>query len=165
MTTDSAGVEWLLRLVTATGWDAEQTLQVDWTSAEDRVGSRLPGDYKRLIEWFGKGTFDDGYVDLHVPDDLAAWTQFHADTGVLPWASNEQEMLFCWITDEAAPEAWPVCVMGVGDDDGDRFDCTATELMVRMLTEPQHPYTIPADYSSRWFVSFGDAYRLAPSGL
>ncbi|MFE5584134.1 SMI1/KNR4 family protein [Kitasatospora sp. NPDC056531] len=165
MTTESAGADWLPQLVTATAWGAEQTLQIDWASVEERLGSPLPGDYKRLVERFGKGTFDDGYIDLHVPEDLADWTQFHAETGALPWASNEQEMLFCWITDGADADAWPVCVMGVGDDVGDRFDCTATELIVRVLTDSRHPYTIPADYTSHWFVPCGSPYRLAPPGF
>ncbi|MFE0461105.1 hypothetical protein ACFW1A_17845 [Kitasatospora sp. NPDC058965] len=152
----------------ATGGQAEQTLQVDWDLVEERVGSRLPSDYKRLVEQFGKGTFDDGYIDLPLPDELVTWARFHADSGVLPWAGNEQEMRLCWITDGADPDVWPVCVMGAGQlGTGDRFDCTATELIVRMLTDPHHPYAVPIDYispwsadhTSHWFVPFGSPYR------
>ncbi|GGX84101.1 hypothetical protein GCM10010515_59600 [Streptomyces fructofermentans] len=50
-------------------------------------------------------------------------------------------------------------------EDGDRFDCTATELISGMLTDPRHPYTIPADYTTHWFVPEGSPYRQAPPGF
>nr|WSX54172.1 SMI1/KNR4 family protein [Streptomyces sp. NBC_00974] len=165
MAIESAGVDWLESLANAVDWGTKQVLQVDWTGVEECLGYQLPSDYKRLVERFGKGTFDDGYIDLHAPEDLAAWASFHEQTGALPWASNEQELLLCWVTDGADPDTWPVCVMEVSEDDGDRFECTATELILQMLTDPQHPHTIPADYTSHWFVPEGSPYRLAPPGF
>ncbi|MFD3679881.1 SMI1/KNR4 family protein [Streptomyces sp. NPDC058613] len=143
MTTESAGVDWLQPLAHAVDWGTNQVLQIDWTTVEEHLGSRLPSDYKQLMERFGKGTFDDGYIDLHLPEDLVVWAGFHEETGALPWASNEQELLLCWVTDGADPDAWPVCVIEAGEDVGDRFECTATELILQMLTYPQHPYTDP----------------------
>jgi hypothetical protein len=32
--------------------------ELDWTSVEERLGLRLPLDYKRLIEAYGQGSFD-----------------------------------------------------------------------------------------------------------
>ncbi|MFJ7154384.1 SMI1/KNR4 family protein [Streptomyces sp. NPDC101118] len=165
MTGEREDVDALQSLADAADWPSEQVLQVDWAAAERRLGYRLPGDYKRLVERFGKGTFDDGYVDLHLPEDLAAWAAFHEETGALPWASNELELVYCWLTEGEDPDAWPVCVMGVGEDVGDRFDCTATELILRVLTDPQHPYAIPADYTSHWFVPEGAAFRLVAPGI
>ncbi|MFE5520064.1 SMI1/KNR4 family protein [Streptomyces virginiae] len=109
MTIELAGVDWLESLANAVDWGTKQVLQVDWTGVEGRLGCRLPSDYKRLVERFGKGTFDDGYIDLHAPEDLAAWASFHEQTGALPWASNDQELLLCWVTDAADPDTWPVC--------------------------------------------------------
>ncbi|MGW6687840.1 SMI1/KNR4 family protein [Streptomyces sp. NPDC054961] len=165
MTTEPDGGDWFQSLVSAAGWGTKQALQVDWAAVEEGLGYRLPSDYKRLVERFGKGTFDDGYIDLHAPEDFVVWARFHEETGALPWASNEQELLLCWITGGADPDAWPVCVMEVSEDVGDRFDCTATELILQMLTDPQHPCTIPADYGSHWFVPEGSPYRTAPPGF
>ncbi|MET7288972.1 hypothetical protein [Streptomyces sp. NPDC005573] len=32
---------------------------VDWTTTEDTLGTALPADYKRLVETYGEGVFDD----------------------------------------------------------------------------------------------------------
>ncbi|MFE9797172.1 hypothetical protein ACFYRL_36295 [Streptomyces goshikiensis] len=108
MTTEPAGVDWLESLVGTVDWGTKPVLQADWAGVEGRLGYRLPSDHKRLVERFGKGTFDDGYIDLPAPEDLAAWGLFHEQTGALPWASNEHELLLCWVTDAADPHTWPV---------------------------------------------------------
>ncbi|WP_190038694.1 hypothetical protein [Streptomyces fructofermentans] len=70
MTDESVDRDSLRVLLDATDWTTEQARQVDWTAVEGSLGRSLPNDYKRLVERFGEGTFDDGYIDLHAPEDL-----------------------------------------------------------------------------------------------
>ncbi|OMI39258.1 hypothetical protein [Streptomyces sparsogenes] len=182
-----ADASWLDRLVAVTGWDAEQVRAdpirlermhsgrirpVDCAAAEARLGTALPGDYKRLVDTFGHGAFD-GFLAIRLPADIvksaefaAGWAKTHGlrsweprppfpePGGLLTWAGTEHETGFHWITEGPDPDAWPVYVTEVGPEAGDRFDMTATEFVFRMLTDPDHPYSIPADFAAHWFMNY-----------
>ncbi|WP_369149085.1 hypothetical protein [Streptomyces sp. R44] len=46
--------EWVERLIGITGWiQPPQRPDPDWAQIEARRGTRLPGDYKRMVETFG----------------------------------------------------------------------------------------------------------------
>ncbi|MEU1787264.1 SMI1/KNR4 family protein [Streptomyces sparsogenes] len=145
---------------------------VDCAAAEARLGTALPSDYKRLVETFGHGAFD-GFLDVRLPADIvksaefaAGWAKTHGlrswephppfpePGGLLPWAGTEHETSFYWITEGPDPDAWPVYVTEVGPEAGDRFDMTASEFVFRMLTDPDHPYSIPADFAAHWFMNY-----------
>ncbi|MEU6764085.1 hypothetical protein ABZ916_16360 [Streptomyces sp. NPDC046853] len=52
-------VDWVKRLRRITRWtQPAQRPDTDWAEVESRVGITLPGDYKRMVETFGEGTFD-----------------------------------------------------------------------------------------------------------
>nr|WTB29663.1 hypothetical protein OG781_09305 [Streptomyces sp. NBC_00830] len=43
----------------------------------------------------------------------------------------------------------------VGPEAGERIERTATEFILRMLTDPQRPFPVPADLRAHWFESYG----------
>ncbi|MFF2750273.1 hypothetical protein ACFVVA_32640 [Kitasatospora sp. NPDC058048] len=57
---------WVRRLAAATGRPHSRQWPVDWSSAEARLGTALPADYRRLAEHFGPGTFA-GFLGLSLP--------------------------------------------------------------------------------------------------
>lgn len=100
------------RLVAITAWASPpQRPDVDWAQIEAEVGTRLPGDYKRMVETFGEGAFD-GYLTLN----QEPWTHLRED-GLLIWASTEHENLYCWRTDDSPdPDGWSVAIRTFDDD-------------------------------------------------
>ncbi|MCX5186796.1 hypothetical protein [Streptomyces sp. NBC_00268] len=144
---------WLDRLVAVTGWAPARARAVDWATAEARMGTRLQTDYKRLVETFGEGQFD-GFTGVHLPDTMTKFAAceaalvrrpwaphpvFPAPGGLLPWAGNEHDQSFYWITESPDPDRWPVYATGGDTEEGHRFDCTATEFLFRRLTDRRHP--------------------------
>ncbi|MFI7011436.1 SMI1/KNR4 family protein [Streptomyces sp. NPDC050145] len=117
---------------------------VDWAAAERELGTPLPGDYKRLVETYGRGGFW-GEVHLVAPpdgellDDFGSMREDYPDAypyplypepgGLLVWAMNECGGNFCWLT-EGPPDSWPV-VFWTRDDDYERHDCGAAEFLDR----------------------------------
>jgi len=144
-------VDWLGRLVGTTGWTgAAQEPGVDW-AVESRLGVPLPGDYKRMVETFGEGAFD-GYLELnHEP-----WTDFLED-GLLVWAGTEHEDLYGWRVDGDDPDRWPVVVRSFDNKDL-AFGCGPVEFVCRVLTDPQHPYTMTRYFDTHWFTGCQDGY-------
>ncbi|MFI9825135.1 SMI1/KNR4 family protein [Streptomyces sp. NPDC052013] len=170
-----AEASWLDRLVAITGWAPGQAHEVDWAAVESRLGTRLPTDYKRLVETFGEGQFD-GFLDVYLPETMrqfaaceAALGQqpwephppFPAPDGLLAWAGNEHEQAFYWITESPDPDQWPIYATGVGPEEGHRFDCSTTEFLFRQLTDRRHPFSIPADFHAHWFLSYNGSGELS----
>ncbi|WP_437094505.1 SMI1/KNR4 family protein [Streptomyces sp. enrichment culture] len=170
---------WVDGIVAVTGWETAQVRTVDWAAVEARLGTPLPGDYKRLVEIFGGGGAFDGYLRLHVPDAydrstdivrhtewLGEWTRTHggrlwdpypvypAPGGVLQWASSEQADGFYWLTGDPDPDRWPVLAQEEIPDSWVRFDGTAAEFVHRMLTEREHPFSTARHFDVHWFQSY-----------
>ncbi|MEU9131839.1 hypothetical protein AB0D08_27665 [Kitasatospora sp. NPDC048540] len=147
---------WAEEVAALTGWSGDRWL-VDWESAERELGLRLPRDYKLLAETFGAGTFDDILslcvpgshgLDLIVADhaDFSAPAPSSGPTArLLEWATAD-ECSFCWLVEDQDPEKWPVFARSDKWDPWERFDCSAGEFLHRMLSDPQHPYSL-AEYS------------------
>ncbi|MFF8867681.1 hypothetical protein ACF08B_37200 [Streptomyces sp. NPDC015139] len=58
-----AGVDWVRRLREITGWSRPaRRPEVDWVRVQSRVGTRLPGDYRRMVETFGVGASTDTWI-------------------------------------------------------------------------------------------------------
>ncbi|QDI69327.1 hypothetical protein CD934_11890 [Streptomyces calvus] len=171
---------WVDRIVAVTGWDTTRTRTVDWAAVEDRLGTRLPGDYKRLVEIFGGSGAFDGYLQLHVPDAydrstdivrhtewLAEWTRargsrlwepypvYPAAGGVLQWASTEQADGFYWLTGDPDPDTWPVLAQEEIPDSWQRSEATTGEFLYRLLTDPDHPFSTARHFDVHWFQSYG----------
>ncbi|MFB6841040.1 hypothetical protein [Streptomyces sp. NPDC056361] len=139
--------DWVERLIGITG----QTLPprrpgIDWGGVEARVGMRLPGDYKRMVETFGRGSFD-GYLDLN----QEPWTDLRED-GLLIWAGTEHENLYCWQIDEGDPDRWSVAVQTF-DGELVPFGCSTAEFVCRILLEADHPFTMARYFDTHWFMN------------
>ncbi|MFF4424634.1 hypothetical protein ACFY04_28310 [Streptomyces sp. NPDC001549] len=143
--------DWVERLVAITAWTSPpQRPDVDWAQIEAEVGTRLPGDYKRMVETFGEGAFD-GYLTLN----QEPWTHLRED-GLLIWASTEHENLYCWQTDDSTdPDRWSVAIRTF-DDDLAPFDCSAAEFICRILLDPHHPFTMAHYFDTHWFMNYRD---------
>ncbi|MEU9576763.1 hypothetical protein [Streptomyces chilikensis] len=142
------GVDWSRRLVEITGWTRPaRRPDVDWAETESRLGTALPGDYKRMVETFGEGAFDGEMQLLQEP-----WTH-PREEGLLTWAGSDQEEAYCWRTVGGDPDRWPVVVRS-SDGLDTHFDCGAAELVCRVLLDPHHPYTLARYYGTPWFMPF-----------
>ncbi|OLT34798.1 hypothetical protein BJF79_32980 [Actinomadura sp. CNU-125] len=165
-----ADMPWLDRLVAITGGPTSPPPAPDWAAVESRLGTPLPGDYKRLVEVFGcRGTFDVffdvfdpaeviDYWGLYAGDDPAVGDRpcFPLPGGVIPWSNNEHHESFWWIAEGPDPDRWPVYAV-TEDDIGTRFDCTATEFLYRQITDPDHPFFGQASHTrGHWFMTYAD---------
>ncbi|MFD9338130.1 SMI1/KNR4 family protein [Streptomyces sp. NPDC060028] len=104
----------------------------DWTAVETVIGTRLPHDYKRLVETYGWGEFCD-FLYLRTPFGTSKhngieWQSAHHSTGsperdyerypyplhpapggLLIWGTSMDADRLCWLTDGDL-EKWPVIV-------------------------------------------------------
>ncbi|MEU9701688.1 hypothetical protein [Streptomyces sp. NPDC047981] len=78
---------------------AETPPVVDWASAERALGVTLPQDYKRLVETYGDGVFDET-VWLLVPDSAYDDCDLHAQT-----AERDEILADLWGMGEERPAA------------------------------------------------------------
>ncbi|MFD7258627.1 SMI1/KNR4 family protein [Streptomyces sp. NPDC059874] len=167
------GASWVDAVVAVTGWDATRTRTFDWADVEARLGTALPGDYKRLVELFGFGAFD-GFLTMRMPDarfpreDIVRsaersaagrglWEPYEAyptPGGLLEWASSEQADQCFWLTDGPDPDKWPVLVTQDVPDSWVRFDGTTAEFVHRMLTDRRHPLSTARYFDTHLFQSY-----------
>lgn len=82
----------------------------EWAEAEARLGVRLPGDYKQLVETYGWGEFCD-YLYLRTPFGTSPYNRLERHDGLLVWGATTDADRLCWRT-EGDPEEWPVVVRG-----------------------------------------------------
>ncbi|MFD7455100.1 hypothetical protein [Kitasatospora sp. NPDC059827] len=168
---DGSGARWVRRLAAVTGRPRSREWSVDWLSAEARLGTALPADYRHLVEHFGPGSFA-GYLDIFLPgpqsgsDDpsclvrnartLADLAAAHPDIaavyhpyrlhpapgGLLQWAGSVQADQFYWLTEGPDPDRWPVIARNEDGDHEARFDGSTAEFVHRLLTDHRHPFSI-----------------------
>ncbi|OIJ88257.1 hypothetical protein [Streptomyces colonosanans] len=169
---------WVDGVVAVTGWETTRVRTHDWAAVEARLGTSLPGDYKRLVEAFGAGAFD-GYLQLQIPDagfesedivrrverlDERARTHgsdlwrpykvYPAPGGLLKWGSSVQADGFYWLTEDPDPDRWPVLVTEDIPDSWERFDGPTAEFVYRSLTEREHPFSMARYFDAHWFQSY-----------
>ncbi|MET9594449.1 hypothetical protein ABZY45_26500 [Streptomyces sp. NPDC006516] len=141
-------VDWVERLMSITAWTAPpRRPDVDWARTESRLGTRLPGDYKRMVETFGEGAFD-AYLALN----QEPWTDL-AEDGLLAWAGTEHKNRYCWRPDDGDPDGWRVTVQTF-DGELAHFDCPAAEFVCRILVDRHHPFTMARYFDTHWFMSY-----------
>lgn len=145
---------WARKLAYVTGWDHEPAMKndpVDWAAAEKALGTRLPSDYKEIVDLLGNGGLDRD-VDLLTPGirgmDLVDWARrskpgdyhpyptFPAPGGLLRWGTSEQELDFVWRTGAGDPDDWPVMVGEFGD--WEEYEYGVGEFLAGSLTGPHH---------------------------
>ncbi|WP_200429929.1 SMI1/KNR4 family protein [Streptomyces sp. NE5-10] len=103
----------------------------DWAAAETAIGTRLPGDYKRLVGTYGWGEFCD-FLYLRTPfgtsehngiewqsarltgspepdRDRYPYPLHPAPGALLVWGTTMDADRLCWLTG-GSPDGWPVVV-------------------------------------------------------
>ena len=110
----------------------------DWLEVERRLGTRLPSDYKRVVDLYGPGEFlglrlfvPDAPGDEFNLDTLVAKVQrraqqyrdevrprvsapyFPQDGGLIPWGENGEGDYFFWCPFGDDPDWWPVMIADV----------------------------------------------------
>ncbi|MGW4890804.1 SMI1/KNR4 family protein [Kitasatospora sp. NPDC004240] len=162
------------RLVALTGRRAAPR-PFDWDSVERRLGTRIPQDYKRLAEAFGAGSFDHDLELLAPGAGLLDLTRITADRSdfadpappggpefvLIEWASTSAEHSLCWLVTEHDPDRWPVHARYDKFDPWERFDCSASEFLHAMLTDPHHPYSLAEAFETHWFTSIDEIAQAA----
>ncbi|MFF5922672.1 hypothetical protein ACFY8C_30735 [Streptomyces flavochromogenes] len=140
--------DWVEQLTGITSWTLPpRRPDVDWAQIEARMGTRLPRDYKRMVETFGEGAFD-AYLRLN----QEPWTDWK-DDGLLVWAGTEHQNLYGWQIDDGDPDHWPVTVRTF-DDENVPFECSTAEFVCRILLERDHPFTMAHYFDTHWFMTF-----------
>jgi hypothetical protein len=124
----------------------------------------LPADYSALLETYGPGAFRKNFAEVaifsfaspHSAFDIVSSTRATADLlgeiyadlrndwlpfafwpdhpGLVQWGSAEIENLF-WLSD-GEPNEWPVVVMRDTEQTFERFDMTATDLLLGLIEGP-----------------------------
>jgi hypothetical protein len=149
---------WVDRVVAVTGWQPGRAQPIGWSAVEDRLGTALPGDYRRLADVFGFGAFD-AYLQLHVPDaafpgfDLTEQA-FPAPDRLLLWATSEQGDRFHWLTESTDPDRWPVLATEDDHRVWHRFDGSTAEYVHRVLTDPGHPFSTARYFDIHWYFRY-----------
>ncbi|MGW2628856.1 SMI1/KNR4 family protein [Streptomyces chattanoogensis] len=144
----------------------------DWADAERALGTRLPDDYKQLVEAYGRGVFwgalclctpfgDDNPVRLeaNLLEDFGPmrkrWPEeypyrfFPEPGGLLTWAVTDDATQLCWLT-EGPPESWQVVIWS-RDSDYERFDCGAAAFLDRWIGGRLSSELLPLPEPAPWF--------------
>ncbi|MEU5881830.1 SMI1/KNR4 family protein [Spirillospora sp. NPDC047279] len=150
-----AEMPWVDRLIAVVGGTPAPEPAPDWAATEARLGTRLPGDYKKIVETYGAQGLFDGFYRVLAPHELLDHTgtragdhpPFPAKGGALPWSNNEEEDLFFWITEDEDPDRWPVYAV---DNCGDEtlYEGSAAQYLLGLMTDPDNDST-PAGH---WFM-------------
>lgn len=157
---------WIDRIIETTGWIQTERHQFDWAATEERLGTRLPADYKKLAEIFGPGMFREwlGLIlpvdyEFHWTDIVTHWSNslrladegfaarwepygLHPKPGgLLHWAfTPDGHLSFYWAVEGDDPERWPVIVGHEEDDVLVRYEHSTAEHVYSELTEVLDKY-------------------------
>jgi hypothetical protein len=129
-----------------------------WEWLYERLGTRLPTEYVRLMETYGSGCWT-GWLRFGAPlgtDQyaLAPWAEWYGDTyrehragfpeyhplaawpeagGILPFADSIDGDQLCWLTEGATPDDWPLIVVPRHAAQGSPLAGTLTEVLLEWL--------------------------------
>ncbi len=156
---------WVERLAALVEWQP-LNLAISWPEIEAELGVELPPDYKEFCEVFGQGEFSD-WLEVFssidgkrhlLPRTLAALRRFaqgprgatfyepyhifDGKTGLIPWANTEQGYTLFW--DVQPGERWAT-VMSSDIRPWRRFEADMSEVVARVLTDPEFDYSIAND--------------------
>ncbi|MFI6080297.1 hypothetical protein ACIBBB_04820 [Streptomyces sp. NPDC051217] len=156
-------MEWVDRLVTVTGWNAE-SVEFDWSDTESALGTPLPTDFKELRTRFAAwGAFSDHVLVLEAQGESESVQTAHASLlrsvrenpdnqrifepfgllgangegkGLVQWGYSFIEEEYYWLADTSQdPATWPVVARVDPLEAFQRFDMTASEFVYRVLME------------------------------
>jgi hypothetical protein len=146
--------------------------EIDWAQAEERIGARLPSDYKWIVDSYGPGSFDgflwvpqpfsaNQYLDLFQQCDVrldALRTLTRSGEAVpydltpgreqlIPWAFTDNGDVCFWVTSGSAdPDEWRVAVNEGREPLWMTFDGSASEFLVAVLSGALSVEIFPDDF-------------------
>ncbi|MCA2217153.1 SMI1/KNR4 family protein [Jidongwangia harbinensis] len=141
----------------------------DWAAVEARLGTRLPGDYKWLIETYGSGSFDeflgvfqpgsriDGLRLEHQAERTAWALDYLRDGGeqvpfrndeLLPFGRTDNGDFCYWVRHPADdPDAWTVVVNEARGPEWSAFDGGGAVAFLSMVLSGGHRVSVfPDDF-------------------
>ncbi|MEV5647810.1 SMI1/KNR4 family protein [Nocardia sp. NPDC052254] len=168
---------------------------VDWPAAEAVLGTRLPGDYKSLLDVYGVGDIGELVIIPPLPVDIPTMQDTHIaaaaeqqrflwdmDGGVpgrslgnevvLPWGTGMNGNELAWLMVGDDPDEWPVVAWRRHHDFGEsawaEFDCGMVAFITRMMLGRFG--SCPLGYEGLWrrtepFVSWREQRRRIVAGL
>lgn len=136
--------------------------QITWAAVEESLGTRLPTDYRRLIDDRGPGAVADVVVHgpgaADAPLELMRWLDgiqrlvaslrtitsnhfpppFHPQAGgILPWGLLHGRQIVGWAVTSSDPDTWPVVVLTSELDGLTLHPVTATAYLLARLPGPE----------------------------
>ncbi|WP_086781415.1 SMI1/KNR4 family protein [Crossiella equi] len=180
---DDAGAE----LVELIGWRRSGDSFQDWHSVEAELNTRLPADYKSLMEAVPSGTYL-GIIGLDNPiESEPAWDGFHADffdvldrakgwrehkpeivpyalhpepNGLIPWGRTEENGTFFWLFSGDDPDSWKVVYATADFEEWGEYDGSATAFLRDLISGALRTNLIPIDddFAGPVFEATGVAY-------
>jgi hypothetical protein len=66
--------------------------------------------------------------------DECPYPVFPAPGGILKWANNSESDHLFWLTEGDDPDSWPIVIVYRADFEWDRFNGSATEFLLQLLT-------------------------------
>lgn len=132
--------------------------RIDWAAAEALLGTKLPSDYRALLDTYG----DIGELVIlpPLPSDVRGWEGCHIgsmtaglrklwdeDAGVpgvtlgadavLPWGSGMNANEMAWLMNDPEPDKWPVVAWrrhySSGESPWALFECGMAQFIARMI--------------------------------
>lgn len=126
---------------------------------EIRLGTKLPDDFKSIVNSYGSGEWlefywilnpfephfeklwdeDDSSMLRFIRDAQRDWPQYEPYSawpepgGLLPWGGNSNGGFLCWITD-GDPVNWKTVYRADRTPDFEEFDGCVSELLVQAIT-------------------------------
>jgi SMI1/KNR4 family protein SUKH-1 len=148
---------------------------LDWEAVEDRLGVRLPSDYKWLVERYGPGSFDDFLhifqpgsdlesIRLEYQAERTAWALDYLRNGGESVPYENSELLSFGRTDNGDtcywvrrpvddPEAWTIVVNEARGPHWSTFEHGVVQFVFDVLSGNHHVSVFPDDFPS-WEPEF-----------
>ena len=157
---------WIDQIVEVTGWRGEPA-EYGWDREEAELGVTVPSDFKELSRRFPAGAFY-AYLDVLRAENnphlykLLAWHRqslsqgssrlyepyglFQTDggRGLLRWGMDQRDGEYYWLADRNMDsDRWPVLARTDAHEEWHRFDMTASEVVYRVIADPEFkPFTV-----------------------
>ncbi|MEO6088625.1 MAG: SMI1/KNR4 family protein [Umezawaea sp.] len=147
-------------LLDVVAWSGAGDAALDWTAVEERLGTSLPPDYRRLMSTWRSGILDD-FVQLLCPvQDESTLSRFvresaeyveyagewrRADSnavphplppeesGILPWAVSADGDVFFWLPSGPSPATWTIVFCDDSYSTWGAYDGTLTEFLLDLV--------------------------------
>jgi hypothetical protein len=143
--------------------------RTDWSTVERSLGAGLPGDYKKLVDAYGPGSFNGflwlvqpmpgSHLDLVARRDTALSTLRtlqemgeelpHPPDRLLPWAVSIDGDTCYWLREpEDSPDEWRVVANESRGPEWEDFPGPATDFLLAVLSGTLRTPVFPDDFPS-----------------